>query len=116
MAQIFDPQPLEESIVSPLGTPAARPRQRFGRSWSAILRDPLALVALLLIALFLVAFIIFPLVKVLLNSVFDEQGNFDLSEYERVTTKPLQQKIIWDTLIMGVVVAVLSTALGFLFA
>jgi iron(III) transport system permease protein len=116
MAQTLEPQPLEESLISPLGVPTGRPRRRFGRSWSVILRDPLALAALLIIAFFLIAFIIFPLVKVLLNSLFDEQGSLDLSEYERVTTKPLQQKIIWDTLIMGGVVSVFSTALGFLFA
>lgn len=116
MARILDPQPLEESIISPLGASTGQTRRRFGRSWSAILRDPLALAALLLIALFLAVFIIFPLAKVLINSIFDEQGNLDLSEYERVTTKPLQQKIIWDTLLMGVTVAFSSTALGFLFA
>lgn len=117
MSQTVEPQPTELAPVPPSTIlREERSRRRWLGNWSSLQRDPLALGALLLIVLFLAVFVLWPLGQVLFSSVFDENGQVELSGFERVLTKPVQQKIIWDTLYMGIAAAAFSTFFGFLFA
>ena len=80
-----------------------------------ILRDPILLTTIIFVIIILLTFIIYPLYSVL-NESFVENGRFTTSSYIRIFSNRDFQNTLKNTLILGVVVGVLSTAIGFIFA
>ncbi len=80
-----------------------------------ILRDPILLTTIIFVIIILLTFIIYPLYSVL-NESFVENGRFTTSSYIRIFSNRDFQNTLKNTLILGVVVGVFSTAIGFIFA
>jgi iron(III) transport system permease protein len=79
-------------------------------------RDPVFLVALLVSSAFVLLFVLYPLFRILSQGFFTDRGVFDLGAYARVLTRPVYQTVIANTLKLGISAAIISTAIGFLFA
>ncbi len=97
--------------VSPL-------KQRI-QEFSLIFRDHILALSLLLSSLFLIAFIVYPIMKTALNGFVDAQGNFNLQFFYRYFDSyygPTARRIFADTLRMGLLTASGGTLLGFIFA
>ncbi|MBI5652634.1 MAG: iron ABC transporter permease [Chloroflexi bacterium] len=94
------------------------------REFKLIARDPVLLVGLLVIGAFILAFIVWPLARVIYQGFFvpageKNAGAFSL-EYFQNYTSPQYALLYWtifsDTLLMGLGAAIGSTLVGFLFA
>ena len=82
------------------------------RRLNTIVQDPLLAVVLAVVVFFVLVAIILPLLAMIGESVSEE----GLSLFQRYFTDPVYQSIILNTLVLGVVVALIGTAVGFLFA
>ena len=96
------------------GKSAARLKKR--NETKMILRQPVLLIAVLATIALLVLFVIFPLAKVLLFSVTDESGAVSLASLKQLFTTTRYLKTFGRTMALGVVVAVISTFIGYIFA
>jgi iron(III) transport system permease protein len=85
----------------------SRPASHFADSIFAILG--------IIAAAFVLVFVVYPLIQILSQGFF-RRGEFDLNAYTSVLTRPIYQGIIANSLVLGVIVSVLGTAIGFLFA
>ena len=81
-----------------------------------IARDPGLLSAILLCIVSLSIFVVFPLYKVLQQSFFNPDGAFSLEAYRLLISSGENLKAFSNTLLLGTVVGILATAVGFLFA
>ena len=81
-----------------------------------IARDPILLSAILLCIVSLSIFVVFPLYKVLQQSFFNPDGAFSLEAYRLLISSEENLKAFSNTLLLGTVVGILATAVGFLFA
>ena len=81
-----------------------------------IARDPVLLAAILLCIVSLAIFVVFPLYKVLQQSFFNPDGAFSLEAYSQLISSGENLKAFSNTLLLGTVVGILATAVGFLFA
>ena len=81
-----------------------------------IARDPVLLSAILLCIVSLSIFVVFPLYKVLQQSFFNPDGAFSLEAYRLLISSGENLKAFSNTLLLGTVVGILATAVGFLFA
>ena len=81
-----------------------------------IARDPILLSAILLCIVSLSIFVVFPLCKVLQQSFFNPDGAFSLEAYRLLISSGENLKAFSNTLLLGTVVGILATAVGFLFA
>lgn len=90
-------------------------RQRKMDDMKKIWRDPILLTTIIFLIVTLAIFIIFPLYSVLKVS-FVENGGFSLSAYKQILRDLDFRETLVNTLVLGVTVGVLSTAIGFLFA
>jgi iron(III) transport system permease protein len=95
----------------PVKSATLNPSNRFRR----ILNDPPLLFSLLILWALLVFFILFPLIK-LLGRTFEEGGRFTLANVVAILGDPNQRQALWNSLILGLLVGLCGTALGFLFA
>lgn len=99
------------------GAPAlAGPVWRRARSAGRAVGDPFVGGSLLLVGLFLAVAVFYPLSQILLEGFKSRAGDLDLSTYDRVLNRPVFRGIIGNTLLLGSLVAVLSTVLGFYYA
>ena len=96
------------------GKSAARLKKR--NETKMILRQPVLLFAVLASIALLVLFVIYPLGKVLLFSLTDEAGNFSLSPLQALFSTPRYLATFGRTMLLGVVVAVIATFIGYIFA
>lgn len=96
------------------GKSAARLKKR--NETKMILRQPVLLLAVLASIALLVLFVIYPLGKVLLFSLTDEAGNFSLSPLLSLFSTPRYLATFGRTMLLGVVVAVIATFIGYIFA
>ena len=96
------------------GKSAARLKKR--NETKMILRQPVLLFAVLASIALLVLFVIYPLGKVLLFSLTDEAGNFSLSPLLSLFSTPRYLATFGRTMLLGVVVAVIATFIGYIFA
>lgn len=85
--------------------------QRFKRL-NVLFRDPLLLLVLIFLIFFVVIGIVLPIIAMIGAAVSGE----GLSLFQRYFGDPVYQTIIWNTLVLGALVGVIGTALGFLFA
>jgi iron(III) transport system permease protein len=80
-----------------------------------LVREPLLLIGILLVNLFLFLFIVFPLFKIFQMS-FEENGQFSLQVFVDVLSKRYNVLPLIHSLNLGVAVSILSTMIGFVFA
>lgn len=96
------------------GKSAARLKKR--NETKMILRQPVLLLAVLANIALLVLFVIYPLGKVLLFSLTDEAGNVSLAPMLALFSTPRYLATFGRTMLLGVVVAVIATFIGYIFA
>ena len=82
------------------------------KQFRALLKDPLLLVVLLFLIFFVVVAILLPILSIVRESASDDGRPL----FIRYLSDPVYQSIIWNTLILGTLVGVIGTAIGFLFA
>lgn len=89
------------------------------REFKMIAQDPVLLAGLLVSGIFVLVFIVWPLVRVIIQGFFTLDGKFSLEHFRRYIdpyyTRYYQQ-VFFDTMQMGILSALLGTALGFVFA
>lgn len=81
-----------------------------------ILRQPLLLAAVVLTILLLLLFVVYPLLKVLIFSLTDTDGNFSLANLTTILTTSRYLAVFGRTMLLGVIVAVIATFIGYIFA
>ena len=81
-----------------------------------ILRQPLLLAAIVLTILLLLLFVVYPLLKVLIFSLTDADGNFSLANLVTILTTSRYLAVFGRTMLLGVIVAVIATFIGYVFA
>lgn len=89
------------------------------REFTLISRDPVLFMSLLFCGIFLLIFVFYPLTEAITNGFFNEEGAFDLTYFARyfdASAGPVNRLILWNTLVMGVLTAILGTLLGFIYA
>jgi len=85
------------------------------REIKQITQDPWLLISLLVVVSFIALFIIYPVFRACVQSFYNTKGEFGLDVYRRLLSREYWV-ITANTFKMGIGVAVLSTAVGFLFA
>ena len=80
-----------------------------------LMGDPIMVTTIVLLITFLTLFILYPLAILLVDS-FVGDGSFGISVFQRIFRMPDFTRAITNTLKVGFVVGLLSTALGLLFA
>lgn len=81
-----------------------------------IVRDPVLLAAILLCIGTLFVFVVLPLYKVLQQSFFNPEGVFSFDAYFTLVSSGENLKAFFNTVMLGTIVGICSTAIGFLFA
>ena len=81
-----------------------------------ILRQPILLAAVVLTMLLLLLFVIYPLLKILIFSLTDAEGNFSLANLGAILSTSRYLRVFGRTMLLGLVVAVLATFIGYIFA
>ncbi len=81
-----------------------------------ILRQPVLLAAVVLTILLLLLFVIYPLLKILIFSLTNAEGGFSLENLGSILSTSRYLRVFGRTMLLGVVVAVISTFIGYIFA
>ena len=81
-----------------------------------ILQQPLLLIAIILSFALLLLFVIYPLAKTLIYSLTDETGAFSLANLTAILQTPRYGKVFGRTMALGLIVAVIATFIGYVFA
>lgn len=81
-----------------------------------ILRQPILLAAVVLTVLLLLLFVIYPLLKILIFSLTDAEGNFSLANLGAILSTSRYLQVFGRTMLLGLVVALISTFIGYVFA
>lgn len=93
---------------------ARRLRQALGQL-RQLLKDPLLLLGILVIFALIAVFIIYPLIRVFLVSLETPDG-VGLGIYQKTFSSWYMRRALYNSLLVGVLAAVVGTAVGFLFA
>ncbi len=96
------------------GKSAARLKRR--NETKMIMRQPIMLIAILAVIVLLLLFVVYPLVKVLIFSLTDETGAFSLATAAEIFSTSRYLKTFGRTMLLGVIVAVIATFIGYVFA
>jgi iron(III) transport system permease protein len=86
--------------------------RRYLKEFQQIAQDPVLAMGLVIVTLFIILSIILPLLAMLGVSVSGE----GLPRFGEFLSSPVYQGVMWNTVVMGLVVAAGGTLLGFLFA
>ena len=81
-----------------------------------ILRDPILLSTIILVAIALVIFIVWPLYDVLKESFVNDSGGLTLEYYREALSHQENIDVLFNTVFLGLFVSFFSTAIGFIFA
>lgn len=81
-----------------------------------ILRQPLLLASVVLTILLLLLFVVYPLLKVLIFSLTDADGNFSLANLVTILTTSRYLAVFGRTMLLGIIVAIIATFIGYIFA
>ena len=81
-----------------------------------ILQQPLLLIAIILSFALLLLFVIYPLAKTLIYSLTDETGAFSLANLIAILQTPRYGKVFGRTMALSLIVAVIATFIGYVFA
>ncbi len=82
---------------------------------SSLRRDPAVALAVLVLWLLLALFVAYPMAR-LLARIFFDQGTFSATGFLAVLTDRHQVRAFWNSMLLGVLVGVGGTLVGFLFA
>lgn len=82
------------------------------KQFNAILKDPLLAIVLLILVFFVVVAVLLP-IAAMIGAGLSPEG---LPLFQRYLIDPVYQSIILNTLVMGLLVGIIGTATGFLFA
>ncbi|MCE7878570.1 MAG: iron ABC transporter permease, partial [Betaproteobacteria bacterium PRO3] len=82
---------------------------------SSLRRDPAVALSVLVLWLLLALFVAFPMAK-LLARIFFDQGTFSAAGFIAVLTDRHQVRAFWNSMLLGVLVGLGGTLIGFLFA
>jgi iron(III) transport system permease protein len=111
------------SATQPAGHTDARWRRALGRRYrefALIARDPVLMIGLLYCGLFLYIFVVYPLYRGTSNGFVDsETGKLSFEYFTRFVDSyygPYQQRVLVNTILMGLATATGGTLLGFVFA
>lgn len=80
-----------------------------------IFNDPIMITTIVLLVTVLTVFILYPLAVLLVDSIYGSNG-ISLDTFKRIMAMPNFRRAITNTLKVGFVVGILSTAIGLLFA
>ena len=80
-----------------------------------LLNDPIMITTIVLLVTVLTVFILYPLAVLLVDSIYSSKG-ISLDTFRRIMEMPNFRRAITNTLKVGFVVGILSTAIGLLFA
>ncbi len=80
-----------------------------------MVKDPLLLSVVIVILLSLTAFIIFPLIKVIITSVYPD-GKFSFKVYKEIVSSWYLRRAFLNSMMMGSLTAVFGAVVGFIFA
>ncbi len=81
-----------------------------------MMRQPILLVAVVVIVALLLLFVVYPLFKVLAFSLTDENGSLSLATLGSIFSTSRYLKTFGRTMALGLIVAVISTFIGYIFA
>ena len=81
-----------------------------------IFRQPILAAAIIAVILLLLIFVIYPLLRVFAFSFSDENGNFSTANLISILTSSRYLSSAGRTLLLGLVVALISTFIGYIFA
>ena len=81
-----------------------------------LLNDPIMVTTIILLITVLTVFILYPLAVLLVDSIYGDAGKFSLDTFKRIMLMPNFRRAITNTLKVGFVVGILSTAIGLLFS
>ena len=81
-----------------------------------LLNDPIMVTTIVLLVTALTIFILYPLAVLLVDSIYGDAGKLSLDTFKRIMQMPNFRRAIANTLKVGFVVGILSTAIGLLFA
>ena len=81
-----------------------------------IRQQPLLLIAIILSFALLLLFVIYPLAKTLIYSLTDETGAFSLANLIAILQTPRYGKVFGRTMALGLIVAMIATFIGYVFA
>ena len=76
--------------------------------------DPILISMIVVLLIFLALFILYPLLMLLVDSFYTE-GTFTLDVFKRVLSMERFQNAFKNTLVLGVITGLASTAIGLLF-
>lgn len=79
------------------------------------MRDPVLMITIISVIILVFLFILYPLIKILSESLYYD-GKLSLEHYGNIFEMGSTMTIVKNTIVLGFVVSVLSTVIGFLFA
>ncbi len=82
---------------------------------SNLVRDPALFISVIVVWAFLGLFVLFPIIKILIIT-FTEGGHFNLSGFIKILSKKYTMIAGWNSILLGALVGLCGTALGFFFA
>lgn len=89
------------------------------QEYALISRDPVLLIGLLIIGIFISVFVFFPIGRVVLRGFFNKEGAFSLEYFQRYIDPYFRVKAwgtFWNSVKLGLMTATAGTTLGFIFA
>ncbi|MBM7600080.1 iron(III) transport system permease protein [Virgibacillus halotolerans] len=86
-----------------------------GKQIKQLTKQPFLLTLILLILIFFFVFAVYPIFQVLKIAISGEEG-FSLSNLKEMITNHAFLRALWNSIRLGIISAVLGTAVGFLFA
>ncbi|MDR0840683.1 MAG: iron ABC transporter permease [Christensenellaceae bacterium] len=81
-----------------------------------IARQPVLLIAILLVIILLAIFVAYPFIKIVIYSFSTEGGGYSLSNLISIFKTSRYLKVFGNTMLLGGIVAVISTVIGYIFA
>ncbi|SES98248.1 iron(III) transport system permease protein [Natronincola peptidivorans] len=79
------------------------------------MRDPFLTIAIIGVFIIVFLFVLYPLIKILKESLY-HQNQLSLYHYKEILRLSSTKEILWNTIYLGLIVSVISTIIGFLFA
>lgn len=91
-------------------------RKNNKQHFKMLLRDPVLLITILLIFIGLFLFVLLPFINVFKTSLQDNNGAFSFTRFWDILSNRGYLKTLGNSLLLGAIVAVIATLLGYIFA
>lgn len=91
-------------------------RRQRRKEFAMLMRQPGLFLCILAVMLILVVFCIYPVLRLIIATVTDDAGQFDFSAIRRVVESTNFFTSLWNSIKLGLTVAVLATIIGYVFA